>query len=91
MFLNYFCVGSADLRLLLVIFAGIIAIHDIPYLIAKKRNQSPHADAIHTAGWVSLFYSACYLAVSVDSWATLYQIGARLGHAASAAVASQEQ
>jgi len=33
---------------------GIIYIHDIPYEIAKKRNH-PHQDAIHTAGWVSLF------------------------------------
>lgn len=33
---------------------GLIAIHDIPYLIAKKRNH-PHQDAIHSGGWVSLF------------------------------------
>ena len=33
---------------------GIIAIHDIPYNIAKARNH-PHQDAIHAAGWVSLF------------------------------------
>jgi len=32
----------------------IIFIHDIPYEIAKKRNH-PHQDAIHVAGWVSLF------------------------------------
>jgi len=32
----------------------IIYIHDIPYEIAKKRNH-PHQDAIHIAGWVSLF------------------------------------
>jgi hypothetical protein len=32
----------------------IIYIHDIPYDIAKKRNH-PHRDAIHIAGWVSLF------------------------------------
>ena len=32
----------------------IIYIHDIPYEIAKKR-QHPHRDAIHVAGWVSLF------------------------------------
>ncbi len=31
-----------------------IYIHDIPYEIAKKRNH-PHRDAIHIAGWVSLF------------------------------------
>jgi hypothetical protein len=33
---------------------AIIAIHDIPYKIAKSRGH-PHQDAIHTAGWVSLF------------------------------------
>ena len=33
---------------------GMIAIHDIPYIIAKKRNH-PHQDAIHYGGWVSLF------------------------------------
>ncbi len=32
----------------------VIFIHDIPYEIAKKRNH-PHRDAIHVAGWVSLF------------------------------------
>jgi prepilin signal peptidase PulO-like enzyme (type II secretory pathway) len=46
--------------LLLLIFTvcvlayGIVAIHDIPYNIAKKRNH-PHAEAIHAGGWVSLF------------------------------------
>ncbi|POF60603.1 GTPase [Vibrio vulnificus] len=38
----------------LVIFYGIIVIHDIPYEIAKEREH-PHQDAIHYAGWVSLF------------------------------------
>jgi len=32
----------------------VIYIHDIPYEMAKKRNH-PHRDAIHVAGWVSLF------------------------------------
>ncbi len=32
----------------------VIYIHDIPYEIAKKREH-PHQDAIHIAGWVSLF------------------------------------
>jgi hypothetical protein len=32
----------------------VIFIHDIPYEIAKKRKH-PHQDAIHIAGWVSLF------------------------------------
>jgi len=38
----------------LMLFYGIIAIHDIPYKIAEKREH-PHQDAIHAAGWVSLF------------------------------------
>jgi len=37
----------------LVVFYLVIAIHDIPYEIAKHRNH-PHQDAIHVAGWVSL-------------------------------------
>lgn len=38
---------------ILTLFYGIIAIHDIPYEIAKHRNH-PHQDAINVAGWVSL-------------------------------------
>jgi Protein of unknown function (DUF3302) len=38
----------------MVLFYGIIAIHDIPHMIAKSRDH-PHQDAIHAAGWVSLF------------------------------------
>ena len=52
MFLNYFALGVL-IFVFLVLFYGIIAIHDIPYLMAKKRNH-PHADAIHTAGWACL-------------------------------------
>ena len=52
-FLNYFALGLL-IFVLIVIFYGIIAIHDIPYLIAKSRHH-PHEDAIHAAGWVSLF------------------------------------
>ncbi len=37
MFLNYFALGVL-IFVFLVIFYGIIAIHDIPYLIAKKRT-----------------------------------------------------
>ena len=36
------------------IFYAVIVIHDIPYDIAVHRNH-PHQDAIHVAGWVSLF------------------------------------
>jgi hypothetical protein len=52
-FLNYFALGLL-IFVVIVLFYGIIAIHDIPYLIAKSREH-PHQDAIHAAGWVSLF------------------------------------
>ena len=52
MFLNYFALGVL-IFVFLVLFYGIIAIHDIPYNMAKKRNH-PHADAIHTAGLACL-------------------------------------
>jgi hypothetical protein len=38
----------------ITLFYAIIAIHDVPYEIAKHRGH-PHQDAIHVAGWVSLF------------------------------------
>lgn len=53
MFLDYFALGLL-VFVALVIFYGIIVIHDIPYEIAKERNH-PHQDAIHVSGWVSLF------------------------------------
>ena len=52
-FLNYFALGILFF-VVIVLFYGIIAIHDIPHIIAKGRNH-PHQDAIHAAGWVSLF------------------------------------
>lgn len=51
--LDFVALGVLTLVVLTIIY-GIIYIHDIPYEIAKKRNH-PHQDAIHTAGWVSLF------------------------------------
>lgn len=54
-----------------VIFYGIIAIHDIPYEISKQRNH-PHQDAIHVAGWVSLF-TLHILWPLLWIWAMLYR------------------
>lgn len=55
----------------ITIFYGIIAIHDIPYEIAVHRNH-PHQDAIHYAGWVSLFtLHAIWPFLWI--WATLYR------------------
>lgn len=74
MFLDYFALGLL-VFVALVIFYGIIVIHDIPYEIAKHRNH-PHQDAIHVAGWVSLF-TLHVLWPFLWIWATLYRrIGA---------------
>jgi hypothetical protein len=55
----------------ITLFYGIIAIHDIPYEISKHRNH-PHQDAIHVAGWVSLF-TLHVLWPFLWIWATLYR------------------
>src|SRR5262249_22930068 len=39
---------------LTVTFYAFIFVHDIPYKIAKAR-QHPYTEAIHVAGWLSLF------------------------------------
>ncbi|RWU17063.1 hypothetical protein DM813_27250 [Pseudomonas alkylphenolica] len=51
--LDYFALGVL-IFVGLVLFYGIIVLHDIPYEIAVHRNH-PHQDAIHATGWVSLF------------------------------------
>ena len=53
------------------VFYGVIVIHDIPYEIAVHRNH-PHQDAIHYAGWVSLF-TLHVLWPFLWIWATLYR------------------
>ena len=55
----------------ITLFYGIIAIHDIPYEIAKHRNH-PQQDAIHVAGWISLF-TLHVLWPFLWIWATLYR------------------
>jgi hypothetical protein len=55
----------------ITVFYGIIAIHDIPYEISVHRNH-PHQDAIHYAGWVSLF-TLHVLWPFLWIWATLYR------------------
>ncbi len=70
MFLDYFALVML-VFVALVLFYGIIAIHDIPYEIAKHRDH-PHQDAIHVAGWVSLFtLHAIWPFLWI--WATLYR------------------
>jgi hypothetical protein len=70
MFLDYFALGVL-IFVAIVLFYGIIAIHDIPYEIAKGRNH-PQQDALHVAGWVSLFtLHAIWPFLWI--WATLYR------------------
>lgn len=52
-FLNYFALGLLFFVVTVLVY-GIIAIHDIPARIAHARHH-PHEDAIHAAGWISLF------------------------------------
>lgn len=56
---------------IITLFYGIIAIHDIPYEIAKHRNH-PHQDAIHVSGWISLF-TLHVIWPFLWIWATLYR------------------
>ncbi|WP_373389513.1 DUF3302 domain-containing protein [Pseudomonas alcaligenes] len=68
-----------------VLFYGVIAIHDIPYEIAVHRKH-PQQDAIHVAGWVSLFtLHAIWPFLWI--WATLYREDRGWGFGAGAAPA----
>jgi hypothetical protein len=70
MFLDYFALFLL-IFVAVVLFYGIIAVHDIPYEIAKHRNH-PHQDAIHVGGWISLFtLHAIWPFLWI--WATLYR------------------
>ncbi|EIK97134.1 hypothetical protein PMM47T1_08331 [Pseudomonas sp. M47T1] len=68
--LDYFALGLL-IFVGVVLFYGIIVLHDIPYEIAVHRNH-PHQDAIHATGWVSLF-TLHALWPFLWIWATLYQ------------------
>lgn len=68
--LDYFALGILIFAVV-TMFYLIIVIHDIPYEIARHRNH-PHQDAIHVAGWVSLFtLHAIWPFLWI--WATLYR------------------
>lgn len=70
--LDFVALGVLCFVVLTIIY-GVIFIHDIPYEIAKKRKH-PHQDAIHTAGWVSLFLMHTIWPF-LWIWATLYKPG----------------
>src|SRR5437870_9277811 len=86
-FLNYFALFLL-VFVVVVLFYGIIAIHDIPAKIAKSRNH-PHQDAIHAAGWVSLF-TLHALWPFLWIWAMAYRPERGWGFSAAAAGATTE-
>ena len=53
MFLDYLSLIILLMGLTLV-FYTFIYIHDLPHMIAKKREH-PHEESIHVACWLSLF------------------------------------
>jgi hypothetical protein len=69
MFLNYFALGVL-IFVFLVLFYGIIAIHDIPYNMAK--NVTTPCRCHSYAGWVSLF-TLHVIWPFLWIWATLYR------------------
>jgi len=72
----------------ITLFYGIIVIHDIPYEIAVHRNH-PHQDAIHYAGWVSLFtLHAIWPFLWI--WSTLYREDRGWGFEQAAKAAEDE-
>jgi len=83
----------AALALLLVMVTFIIYlviyIHDIPYEIAKKRGH-PHQDAIHIAGWVSLFLLHTIWPL-LWIWAYLYKPGEKFLQMEVTGAGSEEQ
>lgn len=88
MFLDYFALFLLFF-VVVVLFYGIIAIHDIPYEIAKHRNH-PHQDAIHVTGWISLF-TLHVIWPFLWIWATLYREDRGWGFAEEGAVAGNSQ
>jgi hypothetical protein len=68
--LDYVALGLLFFVFITLVY-GIVAIHDIPYGIAKARHH-PHQDAIHIAGWVSLF-TLHVLWPFLFIWATIYR------------------
>jgi len=83
--------AALTLLIVMVIFAIylIIYIHDIPYEIAKKRGH-PHQDAIHIAGWVSLFLLHTIWPL-LWIWAYLYKPGEKFMQLELTGAGSEEQ
>jgi len=87
MFIDYFALFMT-IFVVIFVFYAIIVIHDIPYEIAHKRNH-PHQDAIHVAGWVSLF-TLNVIWPFLWIWSTLYREDRGWGYGVSGSAESSE-
>jgi hypothetical protein len=86
--LEYIALGLLIVMSTFVVFL-VIYIHDIPYEIAKKREH-PHQDAIHIAGWVSLFLLHTIWPL-LWIWAYLYKPGEKFLQMEVTGAGSEEQ
>jgi hypothetical protein len=86
--LEYVALGILVTMVIFVIYL-VIYIHDIPYEIAVKRDH-PHQDAIHIAGWVSLFLAHTIWPL-LWIWAYLYKPGEKFLQMEVTGAGSEEQ
>jgi hypothetical protein len=86
--LEYIALGLLIVMCTFIIYL-IIYVHDIPYEIAKKRDH-PHQDAIHIAGWVSLFLLHTIWPL-LWIWAYLYKPGEKFLQMEVTGAGSMEQ
>jgi hypothetical protein len=86
--LEYIALGLLIVMSTFIIYM-VIYIHDIPYEIAKKRDH-PHQDAIHIAGWVSLFLLHTIWPL-LWIWAYLYKPGEKFLQMEVTGAGSEEQ
>ena len=86
--LEYLALGLLLVMTTFIIYL-VIYIHDIPYEIAKKRDH-PHQDAIHIAGWVSLFLLHTIWPL-LWIWAYLYKPGEKFLQMEVTGAGSEEQ
>jgi len=86
--LEYIALGLLIVMCTFIVYL-IIYVHDIPYEIAKKRDH-PHQDAIHIAGWVSLFLLHTIWPL-LWIWAYLYKPGEKFLQMEVTGAGSEEQ
>ena len=86
--LEYVALGILIVMVIFIVYL-IIYVHDIPYEIAKKRDH-PHQDAIHIAGWVSLFLLHTIWPL-LWIWAYLYKPGEKFLQMEVTGAGSEEQ